>query len=97
MDRLTDILAQAGTVKPVANAVEIQTNDSSAPRKPHLANVKALSSLQQLQPFFARASIETFEGVYADVGVDWDTIEEGLTGEIFEGEKEQGDKEKVDA
>lgn len=44
-----------------------------------------MSSLKQLQPFFSRASIETFEGVYADTGVDWDAIEDGLVNEIFEG------------
>jgi hypothetical protein len=46
--------------------------------------VRALTSLHQLQPFFSRASIDTFEGVYNDAGVDWDAIEEGLNAEIFE-------------
>lgn len=41
-------------------------------------------SLQQLQMFFARASMDTFESVYAEAAVDWDGIEEGLLSEIFD-------------
>lgn len=67
------------------NALAIEIADGTRPRRPHLARVRALSSLHQLQPFFSRASIDTFEGVYSDAGVDWDAIEEGLNAEIFEG------------
>jgi len=48
-----------------------------------LANVKAISSLHQLEQFFSRASIDTFETVYASREVDWAAIEEGFSGEIF--------------
>lgn len=66
--------------------IELATNDddSKALRKPRLSDIHHLSSLYQLQPFFARASIDTFEGVYGDQGVDWDAVEVGLDREMFE-------------
>jgi hypothetical protein len=59
-------------------------DDSRSLRKPRLTAIHHLSSLYQLQPFFARASIDTFEGVYGDQGVDWDAVEIGLDREMFE-------------
>lgn len=56
-------------------------------RRPQLSGVNAITSLHQLQPFFSRASIDTFEGVYNNTGTDWDAIEDGLTQEIFKGER----------
>ena len=101
MDRLAEILLEhAGSQ--VGHTSEIVTNpqgvqqfdplsprDRITPRRPQLSKIKTLTSLRQLQPFFSRASIETFEGVYADAGVDWDAIEDGLVSEIFEGESEK--------
>jgi len=52
-------------------------------RRPRLANVKSISSLRQLREFFSRASIDTYETVYASRDVDWVAIEEGFSGEIF--------------
>jgi hypothetical protein len=49
-----------------------------------LTEVDHLTSLYQLQPFCARASIDTFEGVYGNQGVDWDAVEAGLDGEVFD-------------
>lgn len=89
MDRLADILSeQASKSKPVENAVKMEPYDvaAAAPRRPHLSSVKSIASIHQLQPFFARASMNTFDGVYADAGVDWEAIEEGITAEIFEGD-----------
>ena len=61
----------------------IGTEGSSA-RRPRLAAVHAISSLSQLAPFFNRASIDTYEGVYSNEGVDWEAVEDGLNGEIFD-------------
>lgn len=83
VDRLAEILAESATVTKTDDAIPVESSDDR-PRRPHLAGVRTLTSLHQLQPFFSRASIETFEGVYNDAGVDWDAIEEGLNAEIFE-------------
>jgi hypothetical protein len=81
---LAEILAESATaIKGGEDAIPVEQADDR-PRRPHLAGVRALTSLHQLQPFFSRASIDTFEGVYNDAGVDWDAIEEGLNAEIFE-------------
>jgi hypothetical protein len=53
-------------------------------RRPRLSGFKTLTSLHQLQPFLSRASIDTYEGVYSRAGVDWESVEEGLNGEIFD-------------
>jgi hypothetical protein len=58
---------------------------SSLLRRPRLNSIRTLTSLHQLQPFFSRASVDTFEGVYSNAKVDWDAVEDGLLGEIFEG------------
>lgn len=58
--------------------------DQQSLRRPRLTALRHLSSLTQLQPFFARASIDTFEGVYSDQGTDWEAVEAGLDHEIFE-------------
>lgn len=58
--------------------------DTTSLRRPRLTNLNTLTSLYQLQSFFARASIDTFEGVYANAGIDWDAIEKGLDSEIFD-------------
>ena len=63
--------------------VVLDLDESTTLRRPRLSNVKSISTLRQLQPFFSRASIDTFEGVYSNNGVDWATVEEGLSGEIF--------------
>lgn len=63
---------------------QLQLEESTKLRRPRLSSVKAISSIHQLESFFSRASIDTFEGVYRDAGVDWAAVEEGLNGEIFE-------------
>jgi len=49
-----------------------------------LDKLNHLESIHQLQDFFARASIDTFEGVYHDSSPDWEFVEKGLLGEIFD-------------
>ncbi|KAK8861427.1 hypothetical protein IAR55_002246 [Kwoniella newhampshirensis] len=90
MDRLSDILAEgavhgAGPDKDTdAQSLLLpDQHDVSGLRRPRLSSVKSLTSLYQLQSFFSRASMDTFEGVYENVGVDWEVVEEGLNGEIF--------------
>ena len=100
MDRLSEILSEhrhstvswsASIISTTADTrqgshapIELATNDDKSLRKPRLSAIHHLSSLYQLQPFFARASIDTFEGVYGDNGVDWDDVEVGLDREMFE-------------
>ncbi|TXT04269.1 hypothetical protein VHUM_04267 [Vanrija humicola] len=86
MDRLAEVLAELGPVLPSTPTVPCDQNHLTGLRRPHLKGLKTLTSLQQLSTFFSRASIDTFEGVYADTGVDWEAVEDGLNGEIFEGE-----------
>jgi hypothetical protein len=64
--------------------LDVYDNDTRALRRPRLTDVHHLTSLYELQPFCARASIDTFEGVYGNQGVDWDTVEAGLDREVFE-------------
>jgi hypothetical protein len=64
--------------------LDVYDNDTTALRRPRLTDVHHLTSLYQLQPFCARASIDTFEGVYGNQGVDWDNVESGLDREVFE-------------
>ncbi|KAL1409508.1 hypothetical protein Q8F55_003491 [Vanrija albida] len=87
MDRLADVLADLGPVmSPTTPTIPCDQNHLTGLRRPHLKGLKTLTSLQQLSTFFSRASIDTFEGVYADTGVDWEAVEDGLNGEIFDGE-----------
>jgi hypothetical protein len=67
-----------------AVTLDIYDNDTRTLRRPRLTDVHHLTSLHQLQPFCARASIDTFEGVYGNQGVDWETVEAGLDREVFE-------------
>jgi hypothetical protein len=87
MDRLNEILAEHThrSAPPPQLDVVSWEEDQLGPRRPRLGAVTRLTSLYQLQPFFARASIDTFEGVYQGQGVDWEKVEEGLSEEIFEG------------
>jgi hypothetical protein len=83
MDRFTELLSEHyhGDHNPGLGSSEVV--NSSGQRRPRLIGVKSLNSLYQLQPFFFRASIDIFEEVYEDVGVDWEAIENGFIGEIF--------------
>ncbi len=62
----------------------VESEENSSLRKPRLSAFRILTSLHQLQPFFSRASIDTFEGVYSSSGVDWDAVEDDMMAEIFE-------------
>lgn len=98
MDRLAEILLEhtgsqvslscltATDSQAVSHVDPLSPRDRVTPRRPQLTKLHTLTSLKQLQPFFSRASIETFEGVYADAGVDWEAIEDGLVAELFEGD-----------
>ncbi|WWD16667.1 hypothetical protein CI109_101097 [Kwoniella shandongensis] len=95
MDRLSDILSEG--VFHGAPPVSEKDGDASSIalpnttdrgenglRRPRLSSVRSLTSLYQLQSFFSRASMDTFEGVYENVGVDWDVVEDDLNAEIFD-------------
>lgn len=83
LDRLNEILSEHAHIAHTAKDL-LDWEEQVGPRRPRLTGLKSLDSLYQLQPFFARASIDTFEGVYSGQGVDWEKVEEGLLEEIFE-------------
>ncbi|OCF74855.1 hypothetical protein I204_03697 [Kwoniella mangroviensis CBS 8886] len=91
MDCLSNILSdngghrgRSGSDKSPYEPLLLSEQSENGARKPRLSSVRTLNSIYQLQPFFSRASIDTFEGVYGGVGVDWETVEEGLSEEIFD-------------
>ncbi|EAL17745.1 hypothetical protein CNBL2580 [Cryptococcus deneoformans B-3501A] len=93
MDKLAELLSELGSK---GGDTELSLSEPSlvltsplnrlpnSLRRPRLSEVTSIVSLQQLQMFFARASMDTFESVYAEAAVDWNGIEEGLLGEIFD-------------
>lgn len=83
VDRLGEILAEHAGAKEDDAVLPVES--VSGLRRPQLSNLRSITSIYQLQPFFSRASMDTFEGVYNNAGIDWDAIEDGLTNEIFEG------------
>lgn len=64
--------------------LDILNGDNGGLRRPRLSHFRTVTSLHQLQPFLSRASIDTYEGVYSRADVDWEAVEEGLNGEIFD-------------
>ncbi|WVQ78778.1 hypothetical protein IAT38_000869 [Cryptococcus sp. DSM 104549] len=99
MDRLAEILAekamhthgdsdlsQSQQSLPLLSPTAVSTGTGAdvSLRRPRLGAAKSLTSLHQLQTFFARASMDTFESVFVNGGVDWDGVEDGLTDEIFD-------------
>lgn len=87
MDKLAELLSELGSK---GGDTELSLSEPSlvltsplnrlpnSLRRPRLSEVTSIVSLQQLQMFFARASMDTFESVYAEAAVDWNGIEEGL-------------------
>ena len=86
MDRLAEIVLDHTKERMNGDATSslFISTDPASPRRPRLSNLHQIQSLTELQPFFSRASIDTYEGIYQNAGVDWDAIEEGLNAEMFE-------------
>ncbi|WWC68766.1 uncharacterized protein I206_102700 [Kwoniella pini CBS 10737] len=91
MDCLSNILSEgsnitSGTIGNNQNGQPLVLSEQpdNAPRQPRLSDIKSLNSIYQLQPFFSSASIDTFEGVFGGMGVDWEAVEDGLDKEIFD-------------
>ncbi|EIW69034.1 hypothetical protein TREMEDRAFT_71761 [Tremella mesenterica DSM 1558] len=90
MDRLAEIINEhshsqshfSSSMEKISSSLSMEDSTLTL-RRPRLAGVKTLTSLNQLKEFFARASLDTFESVYNNMGVDWDAVEEGLAKEIF--------------
>ena len=89
MDRLSEIMVEHSTPAmrstPRLGHETVELAEGRSPtgqRRPRLNGIRRLHTLHQLQPFFSRASIETYEGVYLDAGVDWPAVEDGLWGEV---------------
>lgn len=90
MDRLSELLSDhlhisSDTQHQTYRSLDIPDSPaSSALRRPRLSQVQALTSLRQLHPFFARSSIDTYEGVYSNQGIDWEAVENNMDAEIFD-------------
>ncbi|WVR03947.1 hypothetical protein IAU60_000946 [Kwoniella sp. DSM 27419] len=76
--------ARDGALSLVDSEDPSERNGIGACKRPKLANARRLNSLSELRGFFARASIDTFEGVYNGLPVDWDYVESGLNSELFD-------------
>jgi hypothetical protein len=84
LDRLSEVLTEHSHGTQQDSDMPDEEECPSRLRKPRLAGMRNLTSLRQLRSFFARASIDTFEGVYEGWSVDWKAVEEGFESEIFE-------------
>lgn len=91
MDRLGEILAPArangeGDAPGTDPAVSQWAASRVQPRQPLLTK-KRIESISDLQRFFSSVSLAAYESVYHSGGkVDWDAVETGLMGELFDGE-----------
>jgi len=97
MDQLAEVVSNLPTQKRGVNGKEDTnrkrsgtTTDATAPapstlRKPMLQSLEKITSIRDLQPFFSQVSIATYESVYANSLVDWESVERGLAWEMFEG------------
>jgi hypothetical protein len=58
--------------------------------KPLLSNIRQskITHLKELEPFFSRASLANYEGVYSLGIVDWNMVEKSLEADLFEGGEE---------
>jgi len=100
MDRLGEILSDpqhASTAAPILPAIfsspnlnhatpsptEVASSNPSA-RKPLLA-ARKLSTITELEPFFATVSLAAYESTYNCKSVDWRAVETGLERDLFEG------------
>ena len=53
-----------------------------------LNDLRQIDSIRDLVPFFSSVSIASYESVYMSGGnIDWEEVERGLVGDMFEGTK----------
>ncbi|KZO91887.1 hypothetical protein CALVIDRAFT_601960 [Calocera viscosa TUFC12733] len=97
MDQLAEVVSNLPSQKRAVNGKDVSrkrsgtTTDAMASaaasplRKPMLQNMEKITSIRDLQPFFSQVSIASYESVYANGMVDWESVERGLAWEMFEG------------
>ena len=57
-------------------------------RRPMLNDLRQIDSIRDLVPFFSSVSIASYESMYMSGGnIDWEEVERGLVGDMFEGTK----------
>ncbi|CED83410.1 Dopey and related predicted leucine zipper transcription factors [Phaffia rhodozyma] len=61
------------------------STSTTAFRRPRLSHLKKISSISELEPFFAHASSAAYEALYSARDVDWTVVDDGLEAELFEG------------
>ncbi|GAA5887198.1 hypothetical protein JCM6882_002446 [Rhodosporidiobolus microsporus] len=104
MDRLGDILSDPHLAKRVDASILSSSPSLSSPavrgdasaaraaeaRRPLIA-ARRITSIADLEPFFASISLAAYESVYkAGTRVDWSAVERSLERDLFEGELVRG-------
>jgi len=88
-ESLMDLLTEATSAIPNGrNELHGPLDDISwrdvSMRRPMLRSVHHISSVQDLIPFFSRISLYAYETTYAGGLIDWDAVEQGLLGDLFD-------------
>ncbi|KAF8313993.1 hypothetical protein DL93DRAFT_1101270 [Clavulina sp. PMI_390] len=87
MDLLTDSTSALPDENSSARAIHIHDSawKDKSMRKPMLLNVRSISSIKDLIPFFSHVSLYAYETTYMGGLVDWDAVEQGLLEDLFDG------------
>lgn len=94
MDRVGEILIDPHSSLPPSTMHTFSPSDLASTavaklshgRRP-LLTTRRIESMADLEPFFSRVSLSSYEAVYNSGGkVDWEAVERGLEREIFEGD-----------
>lgn len=91
LDRLAEIFNRSKTAYDVerkAKAKDFEMSESrTLSRKPLLGNLRLgyVESIGELETFFSRVSLATYEALYTGTHVNWDQIEVDLKVDLFDG------------
>ncbi|OCH88751.1 hypothetical protein OBBRIDRAFT_64803 [Obba rivulosa] len=90
LDRLAEVAgslpAAEGDLQTPQTASGPGSGEGKAMRRPLLRSLRQIDSIRDLVPFFAQASIATYESVYSSFGlIDWEAVEQALLEDMFEG------------
>ena len=89
LDQMGEVFSQSkAPYESAAKAIpSLQREHSQATlRKPLLYELRQsrIDSFAQLEPFFSRVSLATYEKLYVGGGIDWESVEIGIRGDLFE-------------
>ncbi|ETW86774.1 hypothetical protein HETIRDRAFT_30556 [Heterobasidion irregulare TC 32-1] len=100
-EAMFDQLAEIGSRLPITEGVvpssrgppssplfATSIDEERSMRRPMLNDLRQIDSIRDLVPFFSSVSIASYESVYMSGGnIDWEEVERGLVGDMFEGTK----------